>query len=99
MDMATERIVTQISHDRRMTLRFKFEQYDKYLRSRRFAQTYAEYDEFRNFILLFVTLGQERVSNIRQALADLPAELHPFYRFATFEVNWAMCRCPRPALN
>jgi protein involved in plasmid replication-relaxation len=85
MDMATERIVTQISHDRRMTLRFKFEQYDRYLQSRRFAETYAEYGEFRNFILLFVTFGQERVSNIRGALADLPAELHPFYRFATFE--------------
>src|SRR3954454_9486559 len=85
MDMATERIVTQISHDRRMTLHFKFEQYDRYLQSRRFAQTYAEYREFRNFLLLFVTFGQERIGNIRQALADLPSELHPFYRFATFE--------------
>src|SRR3954470_2856434 len=85
MDMATERIVTQISHDRRVTLYFKFEQYDRYLQSRRFAETYAEYGEFRNFLLLFVTFGQERIGNIRQALADLPAELHPFYRFATFE--------------
>jgi hypothetical protein len=32
-----------------------------------------------------VTFGQERIGNIRQALSDLPAELHPFYRFATFE--------------
>jgi hypothetical protein len=85
MDMATERIITQISHDRRITLRFKFEQYDRYLQSRRFAQTYEEYGVFRNFTLLFVTFGHERIGNIRRALADLPAELHPFYRFAAFE--------------
>ena len=85
MDMATERIVTQISHDRRLTLHFKFEQYDRYLQSRRFAQTYAAYGAFRNFTMLFVTFGQGRIANIRQALTDLPAELHPFYRFATFE--------------
>src|SRR4051794_2542348 len=84
MDMATERIVTQISHNRRLTLHFKFEQYDRYLQSRRFAQTYAEWGSFRNFILLFVTFGEERIGNIRRALADLPAQLHPFYRFATF---------------
>jgi hypothetical protein len=85
MDMATERIVTQISHDRRLTLRFKFEQYDRYLRSRRFAQTYGAYGVFRNFTLLFVTFGDERIAHIRRALADLPAELHPYYRLATFE--------------
>src|SRR3954451_10448401 len=85
MDMATERIVTQISHDRRVTLYFKFEQYDRYLQSRRFATTYGEWGSFRNFTLLFVTFGEERIGNIRRALADLPSELHPFYRFATFE--------------
>src|SRR3954465_7145983 len=41
MDMATERIVTQISHDRRLTLRYKIEQYDRYLTGGRFATTYA----------------------------------------------------------
>jgi hypothetical protein len=35
--------------------------------------------------MLFVTLGQDRIANIRQALKDLPAELHPFYRFTAFE--------------
>jgi hypothetical protein len=57
MDMATERIVTRISHDRRLTLRFKIEQYDRYLTSGRFAQTYAAYGQFRHFTL-FVTHGQ-----------------------------------------
>jgi hypothetical protein len=85
MDMATERIVTRISHDRRLTLRFRVEQYDRYLTGRRFAATYAAWGAFRNFTLLFVTLGRERVENVRAALADLPAELHPYYRFATFE--------------
>jgi hypothetical protein len=37
MDMATERIVTQISHDRRLTLHFKFEQYDRCQRRRKNA--------------------------------------------------------------
>ena len=83
--MVTERIVTRISNDRRLTLRFRVEQYDRYLTGRRFAATYAPWGAFRNFTLLFVTLGRERVENVRAALADLPAELHPYYRFATFE--------------
>ncbi len=85
MDMATERIVTRISHDRRLTLRFKIEQYDRYLTGGRFAATYAPLGQFRSFTLLFVTFGQERIDNIRRAVADLPSELHPYYRFATFE--------------
>lgn len=85
MDMATERIVTQISHDRRVTLRHKIEQYDRYLTGGRFAQTYASYGAFRHFTLLFVTYGEVRVDNIRRATADLPQELHAYYRFTTFE--------------
>lgn len=85
MDMATERIVTQISHDRRVTLRFKIEQYDRYLTGGRFAQTYAPHGEFRHFTLLFVTYGEERIDNIRRAVGDLPPELHAYYRFSTFE--------------
>jgi len=85
MDMATERIVTKISNDKRLTLRFKFEQYDRYLQSRRFAETYANYGTFNNFTLLFVTLKQERVDNIREALSDLPSEFAAFYRLAVFE--------------
>src|SRR5215213_11088086 len=85
MDMATERIVTKISHDRRLTLRYKIEQYDRYLTGGRFAQTYAHLGSFRSFTLLFVTYGEDRIENIRRAVADLPAELHAYYRFATFE--------------
>jgi hypothetical protein len=89
MDMATERIVTQISNDRRVTLRYKIEQYDRYLTGGRFARTYAAYGEFRHFTLLFVTYGQGRIDNIRRAVADLPAELHAYYRFNTFETAQA----------
>jgi hypothetical protein len=85
MDMATERIVTSISHDRRLTLRYKIEQYDRYLTTGRFATTYASYGEFRHFTLLFVTFGEERIDHIRRALADLPEKLHAYYRFTTFE--------------
>jgi hypothetical protein len=85
MDMATERIVTQISHDHRVTLRFKIEQYDRYLTSGRFATTYKQYGEFDHFTLLFVTYGEERIHNILSALIDLPENLGEFYRFTTFE--------------
>jgi Replication-relaxation len=85
MDMATERIVTKISHDRRVTLRYKIEQYDRYLTGGRYARTYAALGEFRHFTLLFVTYGEERIENIRGALSDLPEKLHAYYRFATFD--------------
>jgi hypothetical protein len=85
MDMATERIVTQITHDKRITLRYKVEQYDRYLTSGRFVQTYSSYGEFRYFTLLFVTTNDTRINNIRNALADLPKELHDYYRFTTFD--------------
>lgn len=85
MDMATERIVARISHDKRITLRYKIEQYDRYLTSGRFAKTYAPYGEFRSFTLLFVTLTAARIDNIRRALADLPGALADYYRFSTFE--------------
>jgi Replication-relaxation len=85
MDMATEQIVTRISHDRRVTLRYKIEQYDRYLTGGRFARTYAALGDFRHFTLLFVTFGEERIENIRGALSDLPEKLHAYYRFTTFE--------------
>jgi Replication-relaxation len=85
MDMATERIISKISHDRRMSLHFKFEQYDKYLQSLRFSETYATFGTFGHFTLLFVTIGEGRLANTRQALSDLPEDLHDYYRFAVFE--------------
>jgi hypothetical protein len=85
MDMATERIVTQITHDKRITLRYKVEQYVWYLTSGRFVRTYSSYGEFRYFTLLFVTTNDTRINNIRNALADLPKELHDYYRFTTFD--------------
>ena len=85
MDMATERITVTGSRDRRATIRGKFEQYDRYLTSGRFARTYVSCGEFRSFTLLLVTYGSERVENIRAAAADLPSRLHQYYRLATFD--------------
>jgi hypothetical protein len=85
MDMGTERIVSHITRDSRITLRHKFSQYDRYLHSRRYAQTYAASGEFGFFILLFVTLSGERLENIRREMSDLPAELAAYYRFTTFD--------------
>jgi hypothetical protein len=85
MDMATERIVSRITRDNRITLHYKISQYDRYLKSLRYTQTYAAYGEFRSFILLFVTLTEQRVENIRRELQNLPADLAGYYRFTTYE--------------
>lgn len=85
MDMATERIVTAITRDRRITIHHKITQYDRYLTSGRFAQSYAPFGDFRFFTLLFVTFGEGRVDNIRHEMHDLPSELAPYYRFTTYE--------------
>jgi hypothetical protein len=85
MDMATERIVSRITRDDRITLHHKISQYDRYLKSLRYTQTYAPYGEFRFFTLLFVTIGEQRVENVRREMHDLPAELAAYYRFTTYE--------------
>lgn len=85
MDMGTERIVSSIISDARITLRHKIERYDRYLRSGRFVETYARWGTFGFFTLLFVTQTDERVENIRREVADLPQDLAQYYRFTTFE--------------
>jgi hypothetical protein len=85
MDMATERIVSHITRDSRITLHYKISQYDRYLKSLRYRHTYQDYGEFRFFTLLFVTLGDQRVENVRREMGDLPADLAGYYRFTTFE--------------
>jgi len=84
MDMATERIITLSPTSQQTTLVRKFSQYDRYLKSSRFAKTYAGYGEFRSFTMLFVTLQETRVENIRQELSNLPQELARYYRLTTF---------------
>jgi hypothetical protein len=84
MDMATERIISASLSQNQTTLYRKFSQYDRYLKSSRFAKTYAEFGEFRSFTMLFVTLQETRVENIRQELSRLPQELARHYRLTTF---------------
>jgi hypothetical protein len=83
MDMATERIVTHITKDKSTTLHHKMSQYDCYLQSLRYTETYAPYG-VRFFTMLFITLNKERVDNIRQSTYDLPGELAQYYRLATY---------------
>jgi hypothetical protein len=84
MDMATERIVSHIRRDNRSTLLYKLAQYDRYLQSLRYVQTYAAFGEFRFFTLLFVTIGEVRLENIRQQMDALPSEFAQYYRFAVY---------------
>jgi hypothetical protein len=85
MDMGSERIITNLPRDHKITLHYKLAQYDRYLKSLRYSETYREYGHFRSFILLFVTLSSERMCNILRHVQDLPAELSPYYRFTTFD--------------
>ena len=84
MDMGTERLVSSITHDRRQGLHFRFEQYDKYILSLRFAEKYAAYGKFESFTLLFVTVSETRIAHVRASLADLPQESEEFYLFGLF---------------
>jgi hypothetical protein len=83
MDMGTERVTAPRSSDHRATIRGKFEQYDKYLTSGRFVQTYSAFGEFGFFVLLFVTTKPEHIDNIRAAVSDLPENLHAYYNLTT----------------
>ena len=72
MDMGTERIVSQITRDKRISLFYKLTQYDRYLQSLRYRHTYAAFGDFRFFTLLFITIGEERIENIRREMERLP---------------------------
>jgi Replication-relaxation len=85
MDMGSERIITNLPRDHKITLHHKLAQYDRYLKSLRYSETYTEYGHFRSFILLFVTLSYERMGNILRHVQDLPVELSPYYRFTTLD--------------
>jgi hypothetical protein len=85
MDMGTERITTAFVGNKQSVLHQKFSQYDRYLKSMRFTQTYKEYGELRSFTMLFVTLQDARIENIRRELASLPDEYARYYRLTTFD--------------
>ena len=85
MDMGTEAVVSQITRDKRISLFYKLSQYDRYLEGMRYRQTYSGFGDFRFFTLLFVTLGEERIENIRREMQRLPSELSEYYRLTTYE--------------
>jgi len=70
--MGTERITTAFVGNKQTTLHHKFSHYDRYLKSFRYAKTYADYGEFRSFTLLFVTQQEARIENTRRELLDFP---------------------------
>jgi hypothetical protein len=84
VDLGTERVASPVTRDTRGTVKHKIVQYDHYLQSRRYAQTYGTYGEFRSFTLLFVTISDERIDNIRREIQGFPHNL-AYFRFATFD--------------
>src|SRR6266516_2751205 len=85
MDMATERITSSYTSANQTVLHQKFSHYDHYLKSFRYTNTYQEYGEFRAFTMLFVTLNETRIENVRAELQDLEESLSDYYRLTTFE--------------
>ena len=85
MDMGSERITSSYTSANQTVLHQKFSLYDRYLKSFRYAKTYAAFGEFRSFTLLFVTLQDARIENTRRELNDLPHDLARYYRLTTFD--------------
>ena len=85
MDMATERVNSHLLRNHKASVHFKFAQYDRYLNSFRYTEKYKDYGEFRAFTMLFVTLQETRIDNIRRELIDLPQKLSVYYRISTFD--------------
>jgi hypothetical protein len=75
--MGSERITTAYTTTttKQTVLHQKFSQYDRYLKSFRYTNTYQDYGEFRAFTMLFVTLNETRVENVRIEMQDLEESL------------------------
>jgi hypothetical protein len=82
--MGTEAVVSRITRDKRISLFYKLSQYDRYLQSMRYRQTYAVFGDFRFFTLLFITIGEQRIENIRREMQRLPPEFSDYYRLTTY---------------
>jgi len=85
MDMSTERVNSHLLRNHKASLHYKFAQYDRYLNSFRYTEKYKAFGEFRAFTMLFVTIQEARIENIRQELVDLPQKLAAYYRLSTFD--------------
>jgi hypothetical protein len=81
VDLGSEQITSGYN---RTTIKHKITQYDRYLQSKRYSQTYSVQGEFKSFTLLFVTTSEERMSNIRRETQDFPQNAAGYYRFTTF---------------
>jgi len=82
LDRATEPITAST---RRNSIMGKFQNYDAYLNSRKFRETYSRWGEFKNFTCLFVTPSDIRIQNIREASRALEQQFHNFYRLNAYE--------------
>jgi len=87
MDMGTERMTIRASRDKRATIREKFEQYDWYLQSSRFAAKHASIGNSGFFTLLFVALIWDRIENIRTGVSNVKRGLHPYLTTLDVAVN------------
>lgn len=77
-DRATERLTSGAEGS--YSIVDKLRQYERYLRSGRFATTYEMAGDFNHFVVLFVTLSADRVENIRQLSGRLDPQLHQYFK-------------------
>ena len=76
-DRGTERITT--AQEAAYSIVEKFEKYERYLRTGRFAHKYCPFGAFSFATVLFVTTSPSRIESIRAASARLDARLHGYF--------------------
>jgi hypothetical protein len=86
MDMGTEGVISRVSKDINVNLYERIKKYDKYLVSGNYVRKYKLLGNFDHFVLLFITLSEKRMENIRGKLFDLPDKFHQYYMFNTYDV-------------
>ena len=85
MDMGTEGIAGRLGQNPEARLYERFKRYDQYLLSGRYAKKYAHWGNLNYFVLLFVTLPENRLEHIREKVSDLNSNLHSYYLFKTYK--------------
>ena len=82
------RITSAITRDKRLSLYHKIAQYDRYLQSLRYRQTYRQWGDFSFFTLLFITYGEARVDHIRQSYLRCPWSYPPTTDLLIIHAQW-----------
>jgi hypothetical protein len=85
MDMGTERGSNRVGKNSTSALPERLRKYEAYLQSRKYAQKYQEWGEFKDFTLLWVTHSADRANNGRKKILDLSPQFHNYYFLNSYD--------------